>query len=105
MARISRISADGRTIKTTSTCGCVTFFAFLLVIAIPIAFFGVFAIPAFVGLGLILALAVFLKGRGNKVTSTSKSSLDPEKDDAYWAEYVARVSGSPAPPPMPPPVA
>lgn len=65
MARTTRISADGRTIKTTSSCGCVTFFLFLIVIALPAAEFGAWAVPAYIGLVAVIVLAfigLFYKG-------------------------------------------
>jgi hypothetical protein len=42
------------TIKQTSGCGCLTLLAFLVVVFGPAAWFGAWAVPAYVALGLIV---------------------------------------------------
>lgn len=107
MSRITRITGpDGRvtTIKQTSGCGCLTVLAFLVVIFGPAAWFGTTgAVLAYSGLGVaivaFIAIAAWRSGRHTKGVPVD----GPEKDAAYWARYVARVSGNPEPPPVQPP--
>jgi hypothetical protein len=60
MSRITRItSPDGRTttIKQTSSCGCLTVLAFLVVLFGPVAWFGAWAVAAYALLA-VFVLAV-----------------------------------------------
>jgi hypothetical protein len=67
MSRTTRISADGRTIKTTSSCGCLTFFAFVVVIFGPAAWFPLpLAILAYVGLGILIVALLWAKAAQEK---------------------------------------
>ncbi|HUZ70516.1 MAG TPA: hypothetical protein VMU65_12485 [Candidatus Saccharimonadales bacterium] len=108
MSRITRITGpDGSTTTITqkSSCGCLTFLAFLVVIFGPAAWFGSWAVAAYVGLALLvvvpLIIAAIVGWRSGR--NMHGTPLDgPEKDAAYWAEYVARASGNPEPPPVPP---
>ncbi len=85
--RITRITdPDGRvsTIKTGSTCGCVTPFLVLFVVAAPVALFpGPLAVVAYVVLGVI-ALAVIV-------------------GYALQARWLMKNVRRPAPPPPPAP--
>jgi len=84
MSRITRITGpDGRvtTIKQTSSCGCLTVLAAVVVIFGPAAWFGpTGAILAYVGLGLVVVAVL-----------------------AYQIGQARRRSAVPAPPPPPPP--
>lgn len=93
MARTTRITGpDGgvTTIQTKSTWGCCSIFAVLLVLAIPAAFFGPFAIVAYIGLGVFF----FLGGLGwilQKTGRTTPTQRAPQSPPV------------PAPPPLGPP--
>jgi hypothetical protein len=67
MARITRITGpDGgvTTIKTKSTCGCVTLFLFVVVIFGPAAWFPLpLAILAYCGLGIAIVALGIAKAR------------------------------------------
>ncbi len=107
MARTTRITTpDGNvtTIRTSSGIGCCGVSLWVLVLsaalAIPAAYLGPWALVAYVGLvALIVAPLAIIGWRSGR--NTHGVPLDePEKDAAYWAEYVARVSGNPEPPPL-----
>jgi len=111
--RTTRITGpDGSTTTITqkSSCGCLTFLAFLAVVSLPVAIFGSGAPAAYsviVG-GIVLALVVVAIVGWRSGRNMRGTPLDgPEKDAAYWADYVARVTGNPQPPPAqsPPPAA
>ena len=105
--RTTKITApDGSVtkIQTTTACGgCFTVLCVLAVLGIPAASFGSWAIPAYLGVvacivvGLVI-LAVIGWRSGRNMHGTPLDG--PEKDAAYWAAYVARVSGNPQPPPV-----
>lgn len=105
MARTTRITGpDGSvtTLRTTSSFGCVTLFLVLIVVGIPAALFGSWALPAYLGLVAVIVVAIAILARKGWTEGKRMRGqpLDPEKDAAYWAEYVAQVSGNPPPPPV-----
>jgi len=107
MSRITRITGpDGSTttIKQDSGIGCCagTLWVIVLIAVViaPAELLGAWSIAVYAGIPLLLIAALVflgLRARGN----TKGVPLDePEKDAAYWAAYVARVSGNPQPPPV-----
>lgn len=88
MARVTRITGpDGRVtvIKTTSGCGCLTALAAIIVVFGPAAWFGAWAIPAYIGLG---ALIVALLAVGVAKAKQERQPRSPQPPPA------------PAPPPL-----
>lgn len=82
MSRITKIiGPDGRvtTIRSKSSCGCLTVVAAIVVIFGPAAWFGAWAVPAYVFLA-VFVLAVL----------------------SYQISQARRRSAAPAPPPAPP---
>ena len=82
MSRITKIiGPDGRvtTIRTKSSCGCLTVLAAIVVIFGPAAWFGAWAVPAYVFLAVFVLAAL-----------------------SYQVNQARRRSAVPAPPPAPP---
>ena len=85
--RTTRITApDGSVTKiqaTTFCGGCVTVLCFLAVLAIPVAYFGSWAVAAYVGVPLLILAAGIIWGI-HAGRNTHGTPLDePEKDAAY----------------------
>ena len=102
MARITRIvGPDGgvTTIKSKSTCGCVTFLLAAVVIAGPAAWFPLpVAIACYVGLGaVIIGLLAFGIAKGREQTQATTPA------DADWTAMMSSIKQGP-PPPAPPPL-
>lgn len=81
MSRITKIiTPDGKvtTIKQTSSCGCVTVLAAIVVIFGPAAWFGAWAIPAYVFLALVLAGSLGVQiHRGRRPSGTPAPTTPP----------------------------
>lgn len=105
--RTTKITApDGSVTKIQTTTACGGCFAALLVLAvlgIPAASFGSWALPAYLGFAalVVVSLGIIAIVGWRSGRDMHGVPLDgPEKDAAYWADYVARVSGNPPPPPV-----
>lgn len=61
--RITGPDGSTTTIKQTSGCGCLTVLALLVVIFGPAAWFGAWAVPAYIGLGLAVAVPLVIGAR------------------------------------------
>jgi hypothetical protein len=90
MSRVTIITGpDGkvtRIVTRRSGCGCLTALAFVVVVFVPAAYFGPWAVPAYVGLGALIVTLFSIRVAQEKKKRRQAASPPPA-------------------PPMPPPVA